>query len=377
MPKKKELSRLWLLAVVVLLVFSLAACSTESTAPEAEEPAVEAEPAVETEPAVEAEPEVETEPENTRIVLKDVLGREVVLEQAARKVVGTHNPTLNAAVVLGGGERFMGGFGNKEMSRTLYEAVMKDYDNLPQIGKGGSINFETVLETGADLAILPERFKDQVALFEEVNMKVIVALPSEESFDTVTASLELLGEALGVPERAEAINGFFNEKIAKAREITSQVEDKKSVLFLGGSSALSVAPKAMIQTQLIEVAGGINAVSGVDVSGDFADVNIEQIIEWNPDVIWYPAYAGYTAEDLYNDPSWGSISAIQNKEVYAFPSLLEPWDQPTAALSLGIAWATHNLHPDLYTKADILKDADEYYNLVYGKTFSKEVLGIE
>ncbi len=321
--------------------------------------------------------EGEQQPEDTTIVLTDVVGREVELEQPATKIVGTHNPTLNAAVVLGGGDRFIGGFGNKEMSRGLYEAVMTDFDGLTQIGKGGNINFETVIATGADLAILPERFQDQVVQFDEIGMKSIVALPSTESFDTVTASLELLGKALGVSDRAEEINGFLQAKIDNAESITSQVTEKKKVLFLGGSSPLSVAPAAMIQTQLIEVAGGENAVSGVDGEGDFVDVNVEQIIEWNPDVIWFPAYADYTVESLLNDPAWRNISAVQNEEIYVFPSLLEPWDQPTAALSLGIAWATHNLHPDLYTKEDIMKDADEFYTLVYGKTFTAEQLGIE
>ncbi len=311
------------------------------------------------------------------IVLVDVIGREVILTEAATKVVGTHNPTLNAAVVLGGGEKYIAGFGNKEMSRGLYDAVMDDFDGLVQIGKGGNINFETVLATGADLAIIPERFKDQVEQFEKVGMKVIVALPNEESFDTIRQSLTLLGKALGASDRASQILGYLDDRIENAKQISSSVTAKKRVLFLGGSSALSVAPAAMIQTQLIEVAGGINAVSGIEGTGDFIEVNIEQIINWNPDVIWYPAYASYTAEDLINDPSWSSIKAVRDKEIYAFPSKIEPWDQPTAALALGIAWATHNLHPDLYTIEEIMKDVDQFYNLVYGITFSVEQLDIK
>ena len=310
------------------------------------------------------------------IVLVDVIGREVVLEKPATKVVGTHNPTLNAAVVLGGGEKYIVGFGNKEMSRNLYEAVMDDYDGLVQIGKGGNINFEAVLAVGADLAIIPERFKDQVEQFEKVGLNVIVALQNEERFDSIRQSLTLLGKALGATDRADLILNYLDDRIENAQKITSGLTEKKKVLFLGSSSALSVAPAAMIQTQLIEIAGGENAVSGVEGTGGFIEVNIEQIINWNPDIIWFPIYASYTAEDLINNPSWSSVKAIQNKEVHAFPSLIEPWDQPTAALALGIAWATHNLHPDVYTVDEILKDVDEFYNLVYGITFSAEQLGI-
>ena len=311
------------------------------------------------------------------IVLIDVIGREIVLEKPATKIVGTHNPTLNAAIVLGGGEKYIAGFGNKEMSRGLCEAVMDDYDSIVQIGKGKNINFETVLATGADLAIIPERFKDQVEQFEKVGINVIVALPNEESFDTVRQSLTLLGQALGATDRADMIIDFMDDRIENAKNITSNVAEKKKVLFLGKKSPLSVAPAAMIQNQLIEIAGGENAVSGVEGLGGFVDVNIEQIIAWNPDVIWYPAYAIYSVEEIINDPGWNRTNAVKNKEVYSFPAVMEPWDYPTAAVSLGIAWATHNLHPELYTIDEIIADVDKYYNLVYGKTFTIEELGLK
>lgn len=314
---------------------------------------------------------------DTTILITDVIGREVSLAQPATKLVGTHNPTLNAAVVLGGGGKYLVGFGNKEMSRGLYEQVIESYDDLPQIGKGSTINFESVVAAGADLAILPERFQDTVPQFEEVNLPVVVILDSTESFDTVKQTLTLLGQALGEDERAGQITAFLDGQLEKAQTLLKDTEERPSVLFLGASSALSVAPAAMIQTSLIEAGGGTNAVVGVDGTGSFIEVNIEQIVAWNPDVIWYPAYSDYTAEDLINDPTWGSISAIQNKQVYEFPSLIEPWDQPTAAVALGVDYALHSLHPDLYDLDSLMQDVDAFYTLVYGKTFTAEQLGIK
>ncbi len=330
-------------------------------------------------------PVVEDDPENDpgkveepeKIVVTDVTGRELTFDQPATKVVGTHNPSLNAVVVLGGGDKYIVGFGNKEMSRHLYESVINDFDGLPQIGKGKNINLETVASTGANLAVIPERFKDQVEEYEGVGVTGIVALPNVESFDTVKNTMKILGKVLGEDARAANIVEFFDQKIADAKEISSKATEKQKVLFLGGSSPLSVAPSAMIQTELIEAAGGINAVEGIDAKGDFADVNIEEIIGWNPDVIWLPAYADYTVDELINDPAWASINAIKNKAVYNFPSILEPWDQPTAAVALGVSWATHSLHPELHSLDDLKKDADDFYNLVYGKTFTLEEMGLK
>lgn len=321
-------------------------------------------------------PEVVTETESP-IVITDVVGRVVTLEKPATKLVGTHNPTLNAAVVLGGGGKYLVGFGNKEMSRGLYEQVIDSYDALVQIGKGSNINFESVIAEGADLAILPERFQDLVAQFDEVKIPSIVILDSTESFDTVKRTLTLLGQAVGESERAEKISAFLDTQIENAQTLLKDTTERPSVLFLGASSPLSVAPAAMIQTSLIEAGGGTNAVSGVEGTGNFIDVNIEQIVAWNPDVIWFPAYSDYTAEDLLNDPAWSGINAIKNNQIFEFPSLLEPWDQPTAAVALGVDYALYRLHPDLYSVDSLMKAVDEFYTLVYGKTFTKEQLGIK
>lgn len=317
-------------------------------------------------------------PVSTKITVTDVTGRVVTLDKPASKILGTHNPSLNTAIVLGGGDKYIAGFGNKKMANKLYNYVMDDYDGIVEIGKGNNINFETVVTLGKNnVAILPERFKNQVEQFENVGVKAVVALPNAESFDTIKNSLTIVGKVLGADDRAKEINAFIDKNIAETKKIAGEVKTRPSVLFLGSSSPFSVATTSMIQTDIIEMAGGANAVKGIEVKGDFAEVNIEQIIAWNPDIIWVPKYATYTVESLLDDPKWSGIKAIRNKAVYVFPSELEPWDYPTASAVLGLRWGLYSLHPELYSLNDLMKNADEFYNMVYGVKFTAEQLGIK
>ena len=365
-----------LISLILVVVLLVSACVAQT--PAAEPTAAPTSTTAPTEPPVEELTEEATvEPVSAPIVITDVIGREITLEVPASKLVGTHNPTLNAAIVLGGGGTYLVGFGNKSMSRGLYEIVVDGYNELTEIGKGSNVNMESVIATGADLVILPERQKDLIPQYEEINIPTIVILDSEESFDTIKQTLKILGMALGENEKAEMINGFIEDQLENTQNLLKDTTEKPSVLFLGGSSYLSVATDSMIQTSLIETGGGLNAVSGVDVVGNFAEVSVEQIIAWNPDVIWFPSYADYSVDDLLNDPAWSSISAIQNKRVYQFPSLLEPWDYPTAAVVLGVDWALHNLHPDLFDYETLMKNVNDFYMMVYGRTFTAEQLGIE
>ncbi len=372
--------RKFALPMILAVMLLMSACITQTPATQPANPpeptAAATEPIVE-EPTAEPTEEVIVEPTAEPIVIVDVIGREVTLQQPATKLVGTHNPTLNAAAVLGGGGQYLVGFGSKSMGRALYEQVIEGFDDMPEVGKGSKINMESVIASGADLVILPERHQDLVPQFEAANIPVLVILDSTESFETIQQTLNILGMAVGESEKAEKIGAFLSSQLENVQNLLKDTTEKPSVLFLGSSSALSVAPGSMIQTSMIEAAGGVNAVSGVEGLGGFVDVSIEQIIAWDPDVIWFPQYSDYTAEDLLNDPAWSSLSAVQNKRVYEFPSRLEPWDQPTAAVALGIDWALHSLHPDLYSFEALMKSVDEFYTIVYDKSFTAEQLGIE
>lgn len=361
------------LLLALTLVLSLAACgAAPAPAPTEPAPAPTEAPA----PAATEAPAPTEAPEWPKTIV-DVMGNELTLEEPATRLVGTHNPTMNMAVILGGGGKYIAGFGNKEMADVLYSYVYPELkDDVIQIGKGKNINYETVLTTDADLAILPQRFAYMVEEFNAVGIPAIVILTSKESYDTIRNALTLVGQVTGEEDRAAEIIAYFDGVINKLNERTASVTEKPTVMFLGSSNMYSVAPGAMIQSDIMETAGAVNAVTGVDVQGSFADVSAEEIVGWNPDIIWVPEYADYTAEDVLNAPEFQSITAVQNGAVYTFPSNLEPWDYPSTSACLGAAWATWNLHPELYSYDELMADINGLYELLYGQTFTAEQIGI-
>jgi len=43
---------------------------------------------------------------------------------------------------------------------------------------------------------------------------------------------------------------------------------------------------------------------------------------------------------------------------------------------MGLVWLLNNLYPELYPMNRVISDANDYYQLVYGRTFSAQQLGI-
>ena len=315
--------------------------------------------------------------ESTKVVLTDLVGNEITLDKPATKLVGTHNPTMNTAVILGGGGKYIAGFGNKKMASGLYAYVFPELAEVTQIGKGKDINFEECIAQGAELAILPERFAGQAEQFKEVGIPAAVVLPNTESYETISTSLKMVGTLVGEEERAAEIITFFESKIEEAKTITASIKESPRALYLGGSSALSVANGVMLQSVMLETVGAENVAKDVQGEGDFVEVSVEEIIGWNPEVIYVPVFAQYTVEDILNDPAWSEIDAVKEGRVYQFPSALEPWDYPTPSAAMGLTWLIQNLYPDLYTLEEVVEDANEYYELVYGQTFTAEELGLK
>ncbi|AOY76278.1 ABC transporter substrate-binding protein [Clostridium formicaceticum] len=310
----------------------------------------------------------------TTITLVDHLGRTVELPTPAQRVAGTHNPSMNMIVVLdGNGSRFAG-FGNKDMAYGLYDLVAPEINDVTQIGKGKNINMETVMTVKPDLIVMPVRFKDMIDQFTEIGVPSIAL--DVEKFDSIKDALTLVGKAIGRDERAAQLVTFFDEKIGEISAVAEKATGKPTVLMLSGSSKTSVSTDKMLQNLMVDTAGGINVTAGFQAEELWTEVNIEQIIAWNPEVIYIPAYADYTVEDILSDPQWTNVSAVQNKKVFQFPSKLEPWDYPVAASLLGLCWTCYNLHPELYSFEELMKDVNQFYQLVYGQTFTAEQLGI-
>ena len=320
--------------------------------------------------------ETDAEPKDLTVAITDVLGRIVVLPKPVNKLVGTHNQTLNIAIILGGGGKYIAGFGNKKMVGNLYEYVYPELERVTQVGIEMEINQERVIEIDAQLAILPERHAAIIEQFENVGIPAAVIFSNNESFETIKNCIELLGKLVGADGQATAINNFVDKKINVAQELTRQTTKKTTALFLGDSSPLFVANAATLQAELLDTAGAINLAKDVRGKGGYIKVRASQITKWNPEVIYIPAYAQYTVDDVLNNRAWRNVKAVQNGRVYVFPSTLEPWDYPNPSAAIGLMWLLNNLYPELYSKEQVLSDANEYYNLVYSQTFNAQQLGL-
>lgn len=100
------------------------------------------------------------------------------------------------------------------------------------------------------------------------------------------------------------------------------------------------------------------------VDATFADVSMEQVLTWQPDVVISTAKGDKSA--LYAGEEWKDVKAVQSGEVYAAPQAPFSWvDKPTGVNRvIGVKWTNSVLYSDAATY-DIKAAVKEFYFLFY------------
>jgi iron complex transport system substrate-binding protein len=77
-------------------------------------------------------------------------------------------------------------------------------------------------------------------------------------------------------------------------------------------------------------------------------VSIEQVLQWNPDVIILTHFEAKHPADLIADPRWAQTSAARSKRVYKLPFGVTRWGGYGPESPLFLGWVTSLLHPNRF-----------------------------
>ena len=97
-------------------------------------------------------------------------------------------------------------------------------------------------------------------------------------------------------------------------------------------------------------------------------VNLEQVAAWNPDqihIISYFVKSKDVVAGLKEDPQWQALNAVQNDQLYAFPSDYYSWDQPDTRWILGLTYLAAQINPGVYPDLDMDAEVSDFYMKLY------------
>ena len=180
--KSKTIRNLALLLVTIILAFSMIACRTDDIDDRQDE-------------VVEYE----------NIVITDHLGREVVFEEPAERIVSGYYISTSMMIPLDLKDQIVG-IENKPETRPIYGLAAPEFLGLPNVGTMKEFDIEGTAALDPDLVILSIRLQDAIETLEELGINVIGINP--ESMEELNESLIMIGKATDREEEAEEKKTF-------------------------------------------------------------------------------------------------------------------------------------------------------------------------
>lgn len=258
--------------------------------------------------------------------------------------------------------------------------INEKYYNLPVLGswsgKNGTGNIEEIIKAAPDVIISVGTIDDsQKALSDKIQKQTgIPVVMVDAPLDKQDEAYTYIGELLGEQERCQVLADYCKKTITKVKSEVDKIpaNEKVKVYYAEGDKGLQTDPSGSMHTEVLDFIGGINVADVKGGSGyGRAEVSLEQVLSWNPDVI----ITGFDKEQnggffgqIYNDTNWSTIQAVKDKKVYQIPCYPYDWFDrpPSVARILGIEWLGNLLYPN-YIEVDMSQEVKTFYKTFYNK----------
>lgn len=345
----------WITRILVLaMVLSLSACgqreTARPTAPESQMPV----------------PETTAAASHYPVTVTDQAGREVVIARKPQRLVSGYYISTSALIALGLEEELVG-IEAKADKRPIYALAAPELMALPNVGSAKEFDLEGCAALEPDLVILPIKLKNAAQTLEELGIDVLLVNP--ENQQQLTGMIQLIAAATDTQDRAGQLLDFTAAQEDYLAQTLAGVQTP-SVYLAGNSSLLSTAGDAMYQSDMIRLAGGVNAAAQIE-DAYWVEISYEQLLQWDPEYIVLASDASYTADDVLADPNLAECAAVKNGHVYQMPNRAEAWDSPVPSGILGALWLANVLHGDVVSDPVCAARIDEYYETFYDFTYSQ------
>jgi iron complex transport system substrate-binding protein len=337
--KNEKLARIprLLYIALVIAVLALGACSAATQEPVVATPVPQEASTDEIEPTATAEP-----PTPEPLVFKDGMGREVVLDGPAQRIVSIAPSNTEMLFAIGAGDKIVG---RDDFSDYPSEAM-----EIPSIGSTyGDLNAEAIVNLDPDLVLAagitpPEH----IEAMESVGLTVYV-LANPNDFKGLFENMLTAGELTGNDSEAAALVEDLQKRF---NEIVVRLEGVESVsLFYEIDATDPTSPwtigNGTFQSLAIELAGGSNIFDDLD---GWVQVSLEEIVVRDPSVIVFAdgPFVQTSVDSLKERSGWGGLSAVQEGRVYAINTDL--LDLPGPRLVEGLETMAKILHPELFVE---------------------------
>lgn len=245
-------------------------------------------------------------------------------------------------------------------------------------GGKGEMDLEALLAAAPDVVIDIGEPKgtigdDLTALTEQTGIPFVHI---DATVVTAPEAYRTLGKLLGREEKAEEIARWCETTYANMTAMMEKVDAdnaRKTLLYCLGDKGVNVIAEGSFHAETINMMSqNLAVVEDVVATGLGNEVDLEQILLWDPDVIIFAPDSCYA--EIAGAAQWQSVGAVARGDFYKTPTGPYGWlsSPPGVQRYLGMLWLGELLYPE-YTEYDLQEEVTTYYKLFYGCDLTDEM----
>ena len=327
------------------------------------------------------------EPDTITII--DHAGDEVTLPREINRIVVSSIwpfPSV-IAMFLGSAEKLVG------MNPASYSAAMNSVLGkiFPEIANastdfvtgGNDLNIEELMKLEPDVVFYTAGNTAEKELCESAGIPAVAISPKKWDYDVIRTYDEwiaLLSQIFPEQDKAQMVSDYSKEIYDMIQDRVKDIPDEERTralfLFQYSDTTMITSGKHFFGQYWATAGGGINVAEDVPEDNSNAVINMEQVYEWNPDVIYITNFTPTQPEDLYNNAvggdDWSTIKAVQDGRVHKMPLGSYRSYTPGTDTPLTLLWMSKTLYPDLFADIDLEQEVKDYYMEIYGVELTDE-----
>lgn len=245
-------------------------------------------------------------------------------------------------------------------------------------GGKGEMDLEALLAAAPDVVIDIGEAKSSMAedLQGLTDQTGIPFIHIDATVATTPEAYRALGRLLNREDKGEELASYCENVLNQTEELMAAVDakgERKTILYCLGDTGVNVLAQGSFHADTVNaMAENVAVVEDVVSKGSGNEVDLEQILLWDPDVIIFAPDSIYDQVDTME--AWQSVRAISTGQYYKTPYGPYGWlsSPPSVQRYLGLLWLGALLYPEDVTY-DLQEAVAEYYQIFYGCTLTDKM----
>lgn len=316
--------------------------------------------------------------------ITDQTGRQVTIPDRVDRIVVLQHQTLNLLVQMNATDKIVGVMANwKQQLGDSYARLAPELNQKATLGDLTHVDPEKLVALHPQVVFVtnyaPQEMIDSITALgipvvaislrhdepgEKAKMNPSIR-DEEMAYDKgLREGITLIGEIINKPAEAKALITATDEGRKIVSDRLKDVPAEKRIRAYMANPELTTYGSGKYTGLMMLHAGAVN-VAAATVKG-FKTVSMEQIIAWDPQVIFVQDRYPSVVNEINSSPQWQSIDAVKNHRVWLMPDYAKAWGYPMPeAMGIGELWMAKKLYPQKFQDVDMNKLANKWYQRFY------------